>query len=650
MKIDDRTWAVMNDRISWLKKLAKRREYEFGAKAEQYLFICYCSLRNLMDTKYAQIAVCNLNRQLDVSLTEKQLQDKIFTPVDEAKLIPKFNNSDIIRRLGISTLEEEELGIGINMKKRREGMERNKARKVRNKKIVVDYDAGMTEEELSEKFKLSVKQIKNILRPHKKWMKSRKEEDIVAWYLWGFNITEVAKLCECSRDLVYKVLNRHYNVEKKQSLPELGNISMEDDTTTQKFVDDVGDLYSLYKGKLEHSNVNEQIIALSTLQSSEENIFIQGDGGTGKTHLLNTYLKSLSTKERNSTLVVAPTGISASHINAKTIHNAFSLDCEVVPNNKSVEVSEMLKKINQIIVDEVNMVRIDIFSYICRVIQHIELTEHRHIRLIVMGDFGQIQPVAKPEDINKIREYYPSAVGVYAFDSEFWNAMKFKKILLTYVHRQSDLELVNKLREVKYGKISAVQWFNDNCDSEPDEDAVYICPTKKLVEHYNKQAVSRFRPNDFSEFRATCNGDISNEDLPCPQILRLAVGMRIMTVCNTKKFKNGSLGTITRINKKSVCVQLDEGKEITVYPKLFHLSNNVGYKQLPIKWAYALTANRCEGCTFSKVNIVPGYFSPNQLYVALSRCRSLENIHILGKLKVSDLWVDRRALSMTISQ
>ena len=657
MAIDDRTWAVMNDRIAWLKNLAKRREYKFGVKGETFLSILYCSMRNIMDAEYARIAVGNINDKLDEPLTDVQLKELVYKPIDEADTIRKFKNETIIQKLDITLEEEVDLEIGINMKKRLEGKERSKARKERNQIIIQEFHNGSSAKQLSEKYSLSERQIKTILKPYKRYVKRRRDENIIdAHFNWGFSISELAKAWGCSRKYIHGLIKEYKlseeSVTKMKTLPELEIQSSDKEITKVdkvKFViNGMEEIFSLYMESLVHSSIDEQAIALSKLKNNSNNFFIQGDGGTGKTYLLKQYLQSLTTEERKATLLIAPTGVSASHINGTTIHKTFALECDVIPNIKITDVPKVLDGINQIIIDEINMVRIDVFDYLCRIVQYVKEEEHRSIRLIVMGDFGQIQPVATKTDIAKIAEQYPMSEGLYAFDSEFWDTMQFKKILLTYVHRQDNQELIKHLREIKYGKISALDWFNENCDMLADENAVYICPTRELVDYYNNQAILKFAMNDFTEFHAIYTGDITNVDVPASKILKLCVGMRIMTIYNSAQFQNGSMGTITKINSKSIRIKIDDGEEVLIRPKVFTLSNNVKYKQYGIRMAYAVTANKCEGCTFSSVNIVSGFFAPNQLYVALSRCKTLDKIHILGRLKESDLHVDKRALELTI--
>ena len=108
------------------------------------------------------------------------------------------------------------------------------------------------------------------------------------------------------------------------------------------------------------------------------------------------------------------------------------------------------------------------------------------------------------------------------------------------------------------------------------------------------------------------------------------------------------MGTVTKLNKKSIRVELDNGNVVTVTAQRLELENGVIYKQLPVVLGYAITANKSEGMTFDEINVVPGYFAPGQLYTALSRARSISEIHIVGELTAKDLIVDIDALRMTV--
>ena len=210
---------------------------------------------------------------------------------------------------------------------------------------------------------------------------------------------------------------------------------------------------------------------------------------------------------------------------------------------------------------------------------------------------------------------------------------------------------MQRLNEIKYGKLSAIDWFNKNANSPYSFNPIYICPTNKLVDYYNKQAEDIFYPDELVSFDAVItDGTPKEAELPCPKQLRLAVGMRIMTICNTDKFKNGSMGNIIKIRPNNIQVKFDNGAEVTIAAMRFKLQDGVVYEQLPVVLAYAITANKSEGMTLDEINVVPGYFAPGQLYTVLSRCCSLQNIHIIGKLTEKDLIVDIAALEMTIDK
>lgn len=153
---------------------------------------------------------------------------------------------------------------------------------------------------------------------------------------------------------------------------------------------------------------------------------------------------------------------------------------------------------------------------------------------------------------------------------------------------------------------------------------------------------------DKKTYNAVCFGITSERKLPVKLSLELAVGMKIMTLVNTKKYKNGSLGVITKLYKDKIKVKLDNtGKEITVKYTEFKINEETDevLYQLPIAIAYAITVNKAQGLTLEKVNIVPGFFAAGQLYTAITRIKNVHNISIIGELKETDLVVDTRALS-----
>ena len=88
---------------------------------------------------------------------------------------------------------------------------------------------------------------------------------------------------------------------------------------------------------------------------SSNNVFLTGEAGTGKTYLLNRYLKYLSIIKK-SVLICAPTGIAAANYpNGKTIHKAFGIMPIPSVISPKAFVNNVLGGIDTIIIDEISM-------------------------------------------------------------------------------------------------------------------------------------------------------------------------------------------------------------------------------------------------------------------------------------------------------
>ena len=170
-----------------------------------------------------------------------------------------------------------------------------------------------------------------------------------------------------------------------------------------------------------------------------------------------------------------------------------------------------------------------------------------------------------------------------------------------------------------------------------------------LSHEWNAQTLAEHSQDyEHTTFTAEYDG-VLTEDLPCPVNLTVGIGVRVMTVVNDKYYKNGNIGTVKAISDDKIIVKLDNGKTVTVRPKVFELENGTTYKQFPLVIAYAITVHKAQGSTFDNVIIIcDDFFEAGQLYCALSRCKSLENMMFIGRLKESDLKVDIEALKMTV--
>lgn len=458
----------------------------------------------------------------------------------------------------------------------------------------------------------------------------------------GQAVSAIAEQVNCSKPTVRRVLNGTKPTDI--TITE----SFRNESAAPSFIDPLGyELYCRYKGETAQAVSKDYDNALSELQTTNRNVRIVGCGGTGKTQLIKDYLQSLPPSERSGTLVVAPTGLAASHIGGDTIHKAFGLLNEVQTKETPITIPSAIMTIKRVIIDEVSMLRIDIFERVITILQYIEQLERRKLQIIVCGDFGQLQPVCTPDDRKQLRQLYPNAKGIYAFHSELWRELDFYPIVLKYNFRQEDGEFSEQLTAIKYGSLDAVRWFNNNCSLFTDDRAVYICPRNEDVERYNQEALERFKGKKLTEFGAR-SGSAPNSELPCPKVLQLAEGMRIMTIANDRRYKNGSIGTILKVNANSIRVLFDNCRIATIRRKKFTLSDGSIYEQLPVVLAYAFTVHKCQGCTFDAVIIVPGFFAAGQLYTALSRCRTIDGICIDGWITKEDVIIDTEALQMTV--
>lgn len=414
-------------------------------------------------------------------------------------------------------------------------------------------------------------------------------------------------------------------------------------------------------------NDNEQDIAVSTiLANPDTNYCLYGKAGTGKSFCIDALLQRLSEEERKRTVVIAPTGIAASNITyttATTIHSLFELHTFIYSKDSSIKIPNKLLGVRRIIIDEIGMVRKDIFTQLIRVVKAVEEKTGNKIQLIFSGDYGQISPVVTKKDKAIIDMYYKESKDKYfCFDSPLWSELNLQNIVLRNNHRHNNdnndelqEEFISICDDIKFGLLNSISWLNNNLSHTVINDAIYLCANNKQVDNYNSLYTKDFTETQVYKAKIELGErynegfNLTNVKLPVKAELKLAVGMRVMTLVNTKSYKNGSLGTITALLDNKVKVKLDStGREVTVRAAKFDIENleESNIYQIPIAIAYAITVNKAQGLTLDKANIVPGFFAPGQLYTAITRIKNVHNISIIGELNESDLVVDSRALSL----
>ena len=416
--------------------------------------------------------------------------------------------------------------------------------------------------------------------------------------------------------------------------------------------------------KLDKFNLtDEQRQVLSVMQSGR-NVHIYGEAGTGKSFVLQKFIRSLSDAELAKTIVAAPTGIAAINVGGATLHRAFRIPITLLNPYKPVKVSPTVKAARRIIIDEYSMMRFDIFDYVSRVIFKAEQKNNWNIQLILVGDALQLPPVIRNEEYTFLHQIWkdliPNIEHGYPFIHPNWQKFDFVDCHLTKIIRQSgDEELIRNENLARAGDSRCLEWFAQNTAKKMDTKAIHICPTNRMANGINEMWCRQFK--DRVIFKAETNGSVGEQDKITSDVLELAPGMRVMSVVNSadlEQYQNGSLGTVVAVEPEvnSVEVKFDNGFQTPIAPYTWDICNYevkdskiikkvVGqYRQIPLRIAYAVTIHKSQGQTYDKVIIHPECFEVGQLYVALSRCRTREGIFIAGKLKPDYLMVADDAL------
>jgi ATP-dependent exoDNAse (exonuclease V), alpha subunit - helicase superfamily I member len=393
------------------------------------------------------------------------------------------------------------------------------------------------------------------------------------------------------------------------------------------------------------------------------NVFISGEAGTGKAYVVSRFINEMSQKHKNI-LVCAPTGVAALNVGGVTIHRCFHISSEPQIKTYVTSVSDEVKEADIIIVDEISMCRVDLFDCMIRHIAKAERETFKRKQIIVVGDFFQLPPVTTKEDLKILKEFYKDYDKGFAFESEYWDDLNFDKIVLKEILRQSDNEFIFQLNNARIGNTSCIPYFNIHAKREKIEDGIILCARNITAQQINEEELDKI--NSESKFyESIIEGEVKSSDKPTFDILELKVGARVIILVNdieNNDYQNGTIGTIAALKANGVSVTLDNGKiikigmhewEIESYTIVEESRDEVkfnklektkigSFKQLPLKLAYAITIHKSQGQTYDRVNLIPYSFSCGQLYVALSRVKSIEGLCLIENMKKEYLKCDEK--------
>jgi len=419
-------------------------------------------------------------------------------------------------------------------------------------------------------------------------------------------------------------------------------------------------------------------LAFDFVQYTNTNIFLTGKAGTGKT----TFLKNLKALSPKRMVVVAPTGVAAINAEGVTIHSFFQLPFSpFIPrtNNQTTQPTyrfsgekiKIIKSLDLLVLDEISMVRSDVLDAIDDVLRRYR--NHNKpfggVQLLMIGDLQQLAPVVKEEEFEMLRPYYETS---FFFSSNALKQTRYVGIELKHIYRQSDQTFIDILNQVRENRMDAntIEALNKRYipNFNPDKKEGYITLTthNHQAKTINDAKLLNIKTTEF-KFLAAIEGDFPEYLYPNDFELRLKIGTQVMFTQNDSSFEklyyNGKIGEITSIDEDTIMVKCpsdyaeisvsrgewkntkysinDETKEIT--------ETVIGsFIQYPLKAAWAITIHKSQGLTFEKAIIdANASFAHGQVYVALSRCKTLEGLVLSSRILPQSIKSDGSVLGFS---
>ncbi|MDE7355720.1 MAG: helix-turn-helix domain-containing protein [Rikenellaceae bacterium] len=410
-------------------------------------------------------------------------------------------------------------------------------------------------------------------------------------------------------------------------------------------------------------------LAYDMLTNTRANIFLTGKAGTGKT----TFLRSLSGKLSKAMVVVAPTGVAALNAGGMTIHSFFQITPgPYTPMSKQSpgeragterffklrkEKIRLIRGLQLLVIDEISMVRSDLLDAISDVLCRYRRSSEPFggVQLLMIGDMQQLSPVVRDDERDILARFYKSP---FFFDSLALQRSFYTTIELKRIYRQSDRRFTDILNSVRTGIVDRDVLAQINkryipgFTPRPEEGYITLTTHNSTMQSINDRKLTELEGEEVV-YEATVNDDFPELIYPTEYNLRLKVGAQVMFVRNDSssehRFYNGKLGVITRLCNDWIEVKSEGDSEpVSVARERWDntrysideqtqeiTSTVVGlFIQFPLRTAWAITIHKSQGLTFDRAVIdVGGAFAHGQVYVALSRCRTLEGLVLSSPIR-----------------
>mgnify|MGYP001610948979 FL=1 len=371
---------------------------------------------------------------------------------------------------------------------------------------------------------------------------------------------------------------------------------------------------------------------------------------------------------KKNVVVLAPTGVAALNVKGQTIHSFFGFKPTITLDNVKKIYGmnvDIYKALNTIIIDEISMVRADLLDCVDRFLRLNGKNKNEPfggIQMIFIGDLYQLPPVVKGNEKIIFKTHYKSP---YFFDAYVFAKFKIELIELEKIYRQTDKNFINILNAIRNKSVTPGDLrelnarLNPNFEPSSDDFFIYLTTTNKLSDEINNKELGRL-DSKLNVFDGKITGDFDKSYLPTSEELQIKEGSQVMLLNNdlNDRWVNGTVGKVVSVDRKNnvIKVKLSEGNIVDVGKHKWDLSRftyNTGlhrleseimgsFTQYPIRLAWAVTIHKGQGKTFERiiVDIGNGTFTHGQVYVALSRCTSLQGIVLKKPIEKKHIWMD----------